>query len=212
MNIVAIIPAYNEEKTIGEVVQMVCSVPLIKKVIVVSDGSTDNTALIAKKNGAKVINLKKNLGKGGAMCAGVNNSKEDILLFLDADLIGLKKEHIINLLNPIINNDCQMTVGLFSKGSLSTDLAHKITGFLSGQRAMKRELFNQIPFVEAARYGVETALTKYTKKNNIPVIKVKLYNLTHRTKENKLGLLKGFKMRLKMYKEIIFSILKKDKN
>ena len=92
---------------------------------------------------------------------------------------------------------------------LNTDLAHFITPFLSGQRAIKRDLFLKIPFVEVSRYGIEIALTRYAKKHKIPIIKVKLYNLTHVTKENKLGFFKGFKMRLKMYKEIIFSLFKK---
>src|SRR5690554_4849137 len=101
MSVVAVIPALNEEKTIGEIVQVVKSVPIINQVIVVSDGSDDNTARIARKNGAKVISLKENVGKGGAMSAGVNSSREEIILFLDADLVGLTKAHVEALLTPV---------------------------------------------------------------------------------------------------------------
>lgn len=207
MAVVAIIPAFNEEKTIGNIVSVLKTVDIIKKVIVVSDGSSDQTALIAKEQGAKVINLKDNIGKGGAMSAGVNNCKEDIILFLDADLVGLTKEHVYQLLEPVVNDKYQMTLGIFIKGGFSTDAAHRLAPFLTGQRAIRREVFNQIPFVEVSRYGVEMALTRYVKKNNIPTIKVKLYNLTHITKENKLGFFKGFLMRLKMYKEIVVALI-----
>ncbi|MDD2490129.1 MAG: glycosyltransferase family 2 protein [Bacilli bacterium] len=207
MPVVAIIPALNEEKTVGEIVKVVKSVDMIKKVIVVSDGSTDNTVINAKKNGAKVIALKENVGKGGAMSIGVNSCKEDIILFLDADLVGLTEEHVHQLLEPVINGQYQMSMGIFIKGGFSTDAAHRIAPFLTGQRAIKRELFNKIPFVEVSRYGVEMALTRYTDKNKIPTIKVKLYNLTHVMKENKLGFFKGFVMRLKMYKEIITALI-----
>ncbi len=206
MKIVAIIPALNEENTIGEIVTTIKSVKIINKVIVVSDGSTDKTALLARKRGAKVIELKENVGKGGAMSAGVNSCNEEILLFLDGDLIGLTKKHIYDLLAPVINENYEMSMGVFKKGVLNTDLAHFITPFLSGQRAIKRDLFLKIPFVEVSRYGIEIALTRYAIKNKIPIIKVKLYNLTHVTKENKLGFFKGFRMRLKMYKEILFSL------
>ena len=76
---------------------------------------------------------------------------------------------------------------------------------LSGQRAIKRILFEQIDDIEASKYGVEVTLTKYVKKHKIPYVKVKLVNLTHITKEEKLGLTKGFLSRLKMYKDIIKS-------
>ncbi len=209
MKIVTIIPALNEEKTIGEIVKTIKSVEIINKIIVVSDGSTDKTAFYARKNGAKVIELKENIGKGGAMSRGVSSCNEEIILFLDADLIGLTKEHIYQLLTPVINDNYEMTMGIFCKGALNTDMAHFIAPFLTGQRVIKREHFLKIPFVEVSRYGVEMALTRYAKKHKIPTTKVKLHNLTHVTKENKLGFFKGVKNRIKMYKEIISSFFTK---
>ena len=64
MNICAIIPAYNEEKTIGQIIDTLKKVDIINEIIVVSDGSEDNTAQIAGEHQVTVIELPKNMGKG----------------------------------------------------------------------------------------------------------------------------------------------------
>ncbi len=66
MKVSVIIPAFNEERTIGEVVKIAKNNPFVDEVIVVNDASTDRTPIIAKKSGAKVINFKENKGKGWA--------------------------------------------------------------------------------------------------------------------------------------------------
>lgn len=203
MSVAAIIPAYNEEKTIENVINVVKAVDKIDRIIVVSDGSEDQTAEIARKCGVEVIALSKNVGKGGAMSRGVKRSKEDIILFLDADLIGLTTKHVEDLINPIIENKTSMTLGIFANGKFTLDLAQRVAPFLTGQRALRRELFNQIKNIEITRFGVEIALTRYIKNNDISFLKVKLDNLSHLIKERKMGLFKGFIHRLKMYWEIV---------
>lgn len=140
MHVSTIIPAFNEERTIGEIVKTLTKVDIIEKVIVVSDGSWDQTAAIAKKYGAIVIELPENKGKGAALKKGLEDCDSDIVLFLDADLIGLKEIHIRKLLEPVMKNQCEMTIGVFSKGRFSTDLAQFIAPHLSGQREL-RNLF-----------------------------------------------------------------------
>lgn len=216
MNVTAIIPAYNEEQTIAGVVQCVVSVGKVKKIIVVSDGSTDNTAEIARKCGADVIELSENVGKGGAIKAGVNECGTEIILFLDADLVGLTEQHVTDLVDPVIKNEADMTIGIFKNGRMVTDLAQKVTPYLSGQRAIKKSIIDKIPNIDITRYGVEVALTKYVEKFSIRVKEVDLPDMTHVTKEEKLGLLKGVQARLKMYWDIVkilssYNIKKKSK-
>ena len=115
MKSIAIIPAYNEEKTIGHVLAVLKVTPLINKIIVVSDGSTDNTVQVAKSYGVEVIELSENRGKGGAIKAGLDNNKADVVLFLDADLIGLTPKHVLDLLEPVVNDHADMTIGIFEK-------------------------------------------------------------------------------------------------
>ncbi|AGB40671.1 glycosyl transferase [Halobacteroides halobius DSM 5150] len=203
MSVTAVIPAYNEEETIGEVVSKVKAHKLVNNVIVISDGSEDNTAAIARDTGAEVIELESNLGKGAAIQTGIDIAKGDIILFLDADLLRLTLEHIDQLLLPVINQEAEMTVGVFTAGRFTTDLAQKITPFLSGQRAVKSKLLDDIASLEMTQFGVEIALTQYAKENNIKIKEVELQDLTHVMKEEKLGVFKGLRARLKMYWEII---------
>lgn len=202
-NITAIIPAYNEEQTIGSVLDIVTKVKEITQIIVVSDGSTDKTAEIAAAYPIEVIDLAENVGKGGAMMAGVESCSNENVVFLDADLIGLTEKHVKDLIMPVINNETDMTIGIFKNGRIVTDLAQKVTPYLSGQRAVKRTLLDRIPNMDITRYGVEVALTKYAEKNAISSKEVYLEDMTHVTKEEKLGLIKGVQARLKMYWDIV---------
>lgn len=202
-SITAVIPAYNEEKTIEKILIEVKKVELIDRIIVVSDGSRDNTADIARRQGVEVIELTKNIGKGGALKEGIDRCKSDIILLLDADLVGIKTTHIDCLLRPVIYREVDMTLGLFDKGRLSTDFAQWVTPYLSGQRAVRRYILDGILDMNITRYGIETAMTKYVKKNNIAVKKVSLLNLTHMTKEEKFGLVEGLKERVKMYWDVL---------
>ena len=203
MNVTAVIPAYNEEQTIADVVKCVKSIDKIQKVIVVSDGSTDSTAEIARECGADVIELDENVGKGGAIRAGINECGTEIILFLDADLIGLTEKHVLDLIEPVIDNEADMTIGIFKKGRMVTDLAQKVTPYLSGQRAIKKSIVDKIPNIDITRYGVEVALTKYVDKFNVRVQEVDLPDMTHVTKEEKLGIIRGVHARLKMYWDIV---------
>ncbi|KUO52285.1 MAG: glycosyl transferase family 2 [Desulfitibacter sp. BRH_c19] len=202
MKVTAVIPAYNEETNIGNVLKVLVGINLLDEIIVVDDGSSDGTAEIAKSYGIEVIKLRENLGKGGAMMVGAKAATHPILLFLDADLIGLKVEHISNLIQPVIEDGYMMTVGIFEHGRIATDLAQFLAPFLSGQRVVQKELFSKVSNLDATRFGVEVALTKYAKDNHFPVKEVILKDMTHVMKEEKLGLVKGFVARMKMYWEI----------
>ena len=88
--VTAVIPAHNEEDNIRTTLNIATSSNIIDEVIVVSDGSTDQTVEIANSySNVKVIHLEENQGKGRAMDIGIENSYGDIILFLDADLKGL---------------------------------------------------------------------------------------------------------------------------
>ena len=212
MSVTAIIPAYNEEKTIGNVLDVVSESPLINEIIVVSDGSWDNTANIAKAYGVKVIELKNNIGKGGAIKAGLVECNSDIVLLLDADLIGLKKNHIYDLVNPIIYENIDMTIGIFKNGRPITDIAQKIAPNLSGQRAVKKWILDEIEDMDFVRYGIEVSLTIHVNKRSYKVKEIYLEDMTHLTKEEKFGLVHGFSSRIRMYRDIIKVLSKYEKH
>ncbi len=206
MVVVAIIPAYNEAGRIGGVLEVLQRIPEINEIIVVSDGSEDNTVEVALKYNVTVIALPQNIGKGGAMKIGSDYSQADVYLFLDADLIGLQADHVTKLLAPVLLDKADMAIGIFGNGRIATDFAQKVAPFLSGQRAVKRHVLNSIDQLDATRYGVEVALTKYAEDSGIRVTEVLLPDLTHVMKEEKLGFVRGFCARLKMYWEIVKSV------
>ena len=96
-----------------------------------------------------------------------------------------------------------MAIGIFSKGRLITDFPQFIMPYLSGQRAMKREIITLIHDIDLLKYGLEIAITKTVKKHNYRVVKVKLVNLTQIIKEEKYGIFEGTKKRLRMYLDIV---------
>ena len=203
MCITAIIPAYNEGQTIGNVLDCLINVGMITQIIVVSDGSTDETVDVVGSYDVELINLSENVGKGGAMKAGIERCSNDNILFLDADLIGLTGYHVNSLIMPVIKDEADMTIGIFKNGRMVTDLAQKVTPYLSGQRAIKKALLDKIPNIDISRYGVEVALTKFADKNAVRTKEVYLEDMTHVTKEEKLGLIKGMHARFKMYWDIM---------
>lgn len=203
MRTVCIIPAFNEEKTIKNIIEVVKNVKIIDEIIVVSDGSIDNTAKISREMGVFTIEYEENKGKGAALKAGIDNANADILLFLDADLIGLTEQHVISLLEPVLKGEADMSIGIFTNGRLATDLAQKVAPHLSGQRAMKSYVLNNINNIDMTRYGVEVALTRLVERENYKIKTVELKDMTHITKEEKLGLKKGIAARMKMYWEIV---------
>ncbi|HKM43805.1 MAG TPA: glycosyltransferase family 2 protein [Limnochordia bacterium] len=207
MSVTAIIPAYNEEQTVGLVVEVLLASRVIQEIIVVSDGSTDSTVKVASQYPIKVVALEQNVGKGGAMKAGANHASCDVLLFVDADLVGLQAMHIDALVEPVLSGRTEMSIGVFSEGRVSTDLAQKIAPSLSGQRAVKKAFFDTVPKLESSRFGVEMALTHYAERRGINIIKVPLPWLSQVTKEEKRGLLPGLQARLEMYRDIVKSML-----
>ncbi|HHV78095.1 MAG TPA: glycosyltransferase family 2 protein [Firmicutes bacterium] len=203
MGFAVIIPAYNEAKTIQNVVSTAVSTPGAEQVIVVDDGSEDDTAKAAASAGAKVLRLESNEGKASAMLRGAEQTACETLVFLDADLIGLRREHILALAGPVEAGEADMTIGLFESGRLATDFAQTVAPFLSGQRAVKRWVLLGVSDIGAVKFGIEVALTRYAREAGLRVKEVRLAGLTHVMKEEKLGLVRGAQARLKMYLDIL---------
>lgn len=201
--VTTIIPAFNEEKTIGRVVQAATGSQYISEVVVINDGSCDATSLRAAEAGARVIDLELNRGKGGALQVGIESTDSDVVLFLDADLVGLTAQHVDAMVHPVYDGEVEMTVGLFGKGRAATDLAQKIAPFLSGQRAVSRTILKELPNMDHLGFGVEVALTRYVKDHAVPYKEIPLPEVSQIMKEEKFGLVEGFSRRLRMYWEIV---------
>lgn len=209
MEAAIVIPAFNEEKNISGILSVLSHFKDVYEILIVNDGSLDKTSEVVISNGFKVLELKQNMGKSNAMLMGLKNTKAPVVLFLDADLIGMKAEYIANLIEPITKNEADMTLGIFSSGRGITDLAQKLAPFLTGQRASKRSMLETLPSEYwTSGFGIEIALTRYAKDNNLRLREVYLHKATHAMKEEKLGFLKGVAARLIMYRDILKQIFK----
>ena len=108
-NIVAIIPAYNEEDALANVINN--TLQYVDKVIVVNDGSKDNTAEVAENAGAELINHPTNLGKGEALKSGFKAIDDDsIIITIDGDGQHNPNE-IPDLIKPIIEEGADLVNG-----------------------------------------------------------------------------------------------------
>jgi len=207
MKIAAIIPAYNEEKSISPIIRVAKENNLINEVIVVDDGSLDITSEIARQNGAKVVRIENNQGKGKALERGVQETKADILLFLDADLVGLTPQHLTMLLEPVLQGAADMTVGAIDRKMFRTFLNEcfrKTESPFSGMRAIKRSFWEKIPKKYKKKFYIESVITYLAKKNNLKVLPFVLEGVRHITKERKMGFWEGSKARWKMNWQIAF--------
>ncbi len=203
MKIAAVVPAYNERERISVVLEAIKRAQTIDEIVVVCDGSTDGTyELVSTDHEVRTVRLEPNRGKGGAMRAGAENTDADVVLFLDADLIGMDGDKVDAIVAPVAQDRADMSIGIFRDGRGPTDLAQFLTPYISGQRAMRRDVFLDIPQIDGVRSGVETAITRYFRARGLRVERVMLAGCTHHMKEEKLGFVRGFTARLRMYADI----------
>lgn len=173
-NLTIVIPAFNEETTIAETLQSIKSsaLDMVRETIVIDDGSTDDTARIAEKLGAKVIRHKKNIGYGASIKSGIRNAETDFVLTMDAD-----GQHIIDNLTSLwaVAKDHDMVVGkrvnlLHSPlwrlpgkwiiGGLANYLTrYKIPDINSGFRIIRRDIASRYLHLCPSGFSLSTTIT-----------------------------------------------------
>lgn len=136
--VTAIVPFYNEEKSVGKVVATLLASPLISEIICVDDGSRDGSRKTLRKFDGKIniISFKTNHGKGRAVAEGIKRSRGEVLLFCDADLINFTPEHVESMLNPILKGK---TPAVFAVPTQDKDgRVSRNQVFLAGERVYPR--------------------------------------------------------------------------
>jgi glycosyltransferase involved in cell wall biosynthesis len=183
----AVIPAWNEAETVGAVVYAALDAGLIDEVIVVDNASSDSTANVAAAHGARVVG-EPMAGKGEAMRAGVAAASDaDVIVFLDADLVGLRPHHVDGLVASVMAGYADMACGLFDRGPVANPVFLEGLPVLTGQRALRRELFEQLDLRDVQGYRVEAALNSLVAQQGLRRRDQVLPGLWHRTKEEKLS-------------------------
>jgi glucosyl-3-phosphoglycerate synthase len=181
-----VLPALDEEPTVGEIVTGVLTLgPLVDEVVVVDSGSVDRTAEVAAAAGAKVHHRDDILpehgshpGKGEVLWKALAVTGGDLLVYVDADLTDFRPHFVTGLLGPLLTDPTVSMVKAFydrplldvsaAGGGRVTELAARpllnalfpelagVVQPLAGEYAARRELLETLPF--AAGYGVETGL------------------------------------------------------
>jgi len=176
LNIAVILPAFNEEGTIASVVRG-CqqTLPRLTDLLVIDDGSTDQTAERAAEAGARVVRVRSNRGKGNALRLGIEQARGDTLVFLDAD--GQDDPREIPVLLEALCAGADLVVGSrflghFDPGAITTINRYgnrlltgvanvlfgvRLTDTQAGFRAVRRGLIDRIA-LRAQHYDIETDL------------------------------------------------------
>lgn len=206
-----IIPALNEQETIGDVVRYCLQEPVVTEVIVVDDKSEDNTAAIAKEAGARVV-VSEQRGKGVSMRDGIKAAAGQVLVFLDADIHPYPEKTISKLVAPLLVNECDFVKGAFARNAgRVTELVAKpllklffpdLAVFqqpLSGMIAGKKSFFHKIQFFDD--YGVDIGIL------------IDMYLMQARMKEVNIGYIenksKPWQLLGKMSGEVSRAIIRK---
>lgn len=146
-----LIPAYNEGANIGRVLEVVRELPFLDEIIVMDDGSSDNTFEVVRQyqrqNPAlKLLSTAANCGKTQAILKGVNACRGEIVVILDSDLINLTPDNVVKLVSAVRDKTYDLTI-LDRAGDRKaiwgwTNCAR----FFGGERAFRKEDFLQIEF------------------------------------------------------------------
>ena len=183
MKVTAVVPVYNEEKTIKGVLEVLSSSKDIDEILVIDDGSTDKTPDIIKRlqaNKMEYIKLKRNIGKDNAIRKCAKNINSEIVMIFDSDLIGFEKHHIENMLNALVEEKAGMVIGLRDKGNFLANIIMPYFPLTGGERALRTNIFKEIikiPFHE--RWGLEWIMNDYLKKKKLKIAKIRLEGVDH---------------------------------
>lgn len=214
-NISVIIPAFNEEISISKTIEIAKKSTKVNDILVINNLSTDRTEEIAKENGARVKRCNCQ-GKGYAMEEGIKYAKNNIVVFLDAD-VNYKNENIVNdLVKPIITQNADFVKSSFDRitGGIVTEVVvkpllnlvfpdmYKFSEPISGMIAAKKTIF--LDMILEKDYGVDIGILIDVIKKGYKVTEVnigEIDNLSHTNKTNQTM--------SKMSTEIIKAILKR---
>lgn len=134
----AVVPFYNEEQSLGNVVAVLLASPYISEVICIDDGSRDGSRKVLDRfNGnIKLIRFRTNHGKGTAVAEGIKHAHGKYLLFCDADLVHFTPDHVKRMLAPVLSGKTPAAFAVPTQDENGNYSRHEV--FLAGERVYPR--------------------------------------------------------------------------
>ena len=199
-----IVPAYNEGPRITAVLDVVAAHPLVDEIIVVDDGSSDDTAALALgREKVVLIRLAKNGGKTRALAAGLARARGTHLLLVDSDLIGLGSSELTALILPVFNGQAAMAISLRRN---APRLWHLVgIDYISGERVLRRSLIaDRLAELDALpRFGFEVWLNRICIDAAARLAVVAWDSVDSPMKSHKYGALQGAVADLRMMSDLL---------
>lgn len=199
-----IICAFNEAPRIAAVLSVVSAHPSLHEVIVVDDGSTDETAEIVRQfSSVKLITYPVNRGKSFAMAAGIARARNDIVMLLDADLIDLTAEHLTALAAPVLSGKVEVSLSL-RKNSLWIFRAIGLD-FVSGERVIRKKLLSEMleEMHGLPRFGIEVFMNRQIIQHRHSIAVAYWPTVTQARKTEKLGFWTGMRAEWSMIADLL---------
>lgn len=168
MMVSAIVPAYNEEKSVGKALDALVHCAYIDEVILVNDGSTDKTLSEARKiSGISIVDLPQNRGKGFAVATGIRQAKGEIILLVDADVLNLSESMIEKLILPLQKRAVDGII------AYPDNIIDKIFIPFVGERGYyKKDLLPHLKHFEKKGYGLELYLNYIFAERKIAIVRL----------------------------------------
>ena len=206
-----IIPTLNEEKTIRQVIELAGKSSLVNEILVVDDKSQDDTLKVAKVEPVKLYTSTK-LGKGASMRDGMLLSKNEVIVYLDADILTYPTDIIERLTSPILNNEADFVKSCFDRQAgrvtelvakpllsiLFPDL-NKFSQPLSGMVAARKSFLKDVEFEND--YGVDIGLLIDMHLKGARIAEVNIGYIENR--------MQSWEALAKMSREVSLSIIKR---
>ena len=204
--VTCIIPAYNEAPRISGVLEAVKGHPLIGEVIVVNDGSTDETAAVARRHKhVTLLDLHPNGGKSHAVMKGLEAAKHSYIMMLDADLVGLTHADLDALIKPVLESEADITLSLRANSLL----IYRVIGldFVSGERVFAKAVIGDPARLGQLKgYGLEVIFNHEIIRRKLRLRVVKWHNVISVRKGDKVGFWTGLKLETAMIGQILKTV------
>lgn len=197
-----VIPARDEAPTIAAVVAAARAARGAGRVIVVDDGSTDDTIRVAGEAGAEVVPSRGSGSKALALATGVAAASSEVLVFFDADIIGVRPEHFEQLVQPVLDGRFVMCCGIVDYGPLRNPIFLRLPP-ITGLRAVRRDVFTAVPEAKLNGFQIEIMINEVVARGRLPSAITVLRGTDHRSKVAKLGVRDGVRAHGAMTLELL---------